>query len=125
MRAPRWLRRDPPVVVATPGVAVPDFGGPMKFVFTVPAPVPPRTVSGSWLQRLVDLTKDPAMRELDAFYGTDSWCTEIRTHASMEGPMLAFTMTIDPRVGGESQAAMTERVVAEFERRWSAALSGR
>ena len=109
--------------MATRDAVVPDVGGPLQFMFTVSTPSPSTTVTRERLDRLVDATKNPALDALDALYGDDSWCREIKTHASLEGPTLAFVLLIDPPAVGQRQAAMVDRIQDEFETHWQRALA--
>jgi hypothetical protein len=79
-----------------------------------------RMVSSELVDQLVRGAKEPALAALDLHFGTQSWCSEIRTHTSMEGPTATFllTITVPP---GETQASMGDRVRREFAQRWDVA----
>lgn len=79
-----------------------------------------RTVDQDVLDQLVRATKAPALAALDRRFGGESWCSEIHTHASLEGPVIYFNLdlTIPP---GQTLPGMQGIVSAEFRRRWDEA----
>lgn len=80
-----------------------------------------QTVSSELLERLIQATKQPALGALDRHFGTESWCSEISTHASLEGPAIYFNLDLAVQPG-ETVASMSELVDGEFRRRWNAAI---
>ena len=81
-----------------------------------------KTVPQETLDQLVRATKQPALAALDRRFGGESWCSEIHTHASLEGPVIYFNLdiTLPP---GQTLPGMQSLVSAEFRHRWAEAAS--
>lgn len=107
--------------MAGSGAVAPEVAGPLQLMITVTTPPPGGFVSREQLRQIVDDTKSRALRALDTHYGGDHWCSEIRTHASQEGPEATFILIVDDRRTGDSQARLVERVEAQFRRCWASA----
>ncbi|MDX3186808.1 hypothetical protein PV458_00185 [Streptomyces sp. MN03-5084-2B] len=104
---------------ARPRGAAPD--GRFLCIVHVGEPAGGRMVSADLLDRLVQATKQPALEALDRRFGTDAWCPQITTHASLEGPSAGFSLhlVVQP---GETPASMSDLVDDEFRRRWVVAV---
>lgn len=114
----RWFSRKKPASGdATRAAPVP---GVFVYVLQVGDTESNRTVSSELLDQLVRAAKESALSALDRRFRTESWCSEIRTHASRQGPCAYFSLTITVQPG-ETQASMQDRVGREFIRRWDAA----
>lgn len=79
-----------------------------------------QTVSSQLMSQLVRATKEPALRTLDRQFGTESWCSEIRTNTSLQGPVVFFSLTLVLQPG-ETQASMSELVSRQFRHSWDVA----
>jgi len=80
-----------------------------------------RVVSSAVMDRLVQATKGPALHALDRHWRTEMWCSEIRTHTSLQGPCVYFILDINVQPG-ETQDTMAQRVNDEFSKYWDAAV---
>jgi hypothetical protein len=114
----RWFSRKKPAS----GDAARSAQGPGVFLYVLQVgdTESNRMVSNQLLDQLVQAAKGPALSALDRHFRTESWCSEIRTHASRQGPAAYFSLkiTVQP---GETQASMQDRVGREFASRWDAA----
>ncbi len=79
------------------------------------------TVSREVMDQLVRATKEPALQALDRYWGTELWCSEIHTNASLQGPCVFFSLQINIRPG-ETLAGMQDRVGGEFRHWWDIAV---
>lgn len=77
-----------------------------------------RMVSEDVLNQLIGATKEPALEALDRRFGGESWCPEIATNASQEGPAIYFNLDINIPPG-RTEADMSDIVCAEFRRTWA------
>jgi hypothetical protein len=75
------------------------------------------TISSELMEELVRATKGPALAALDRYFGTELWCTEIWTHAALQGPAINFNLDLVVQPG-ETLASMQGLVSREFRRSW-------
>lgn len=113
----RWFSRRRPAAKGSR-----TSSGPQAFVYIVVVgdAEGEQTVSSELMGQLVRATKEPALAALDRYFGTESWCSEIRTNTALQGPSIYFNLTLVVQPG-ETMASMGDHAGREFERSWDAA----